>query len=268
MKPDLIPVTADAIKAITLHGDYSKLAEHDRVNVVLNICERLGIAPELNPFNYIPGKDGKLSLYANKSCASQLSSNRKLSVVVAKEEVVLDSVYKVTYRVTEPGREPTEDCGAVSLVYWRAGRGNQPGEWARIEGAGLADAVMKAHTKAKRRAILSHCGLGLPDREEEPIVILPADATVKEPEEDAGPGPAPKSKPANGAIEWVGAITEVRPEELPGGKACWTLLGDGAVEFRTIDPDHAQVEIGKRLTVAYKVNTRGSKVIESIGEAE
>lgn len=271
-KGGMIQVSQEAIKAISLSGDYSKLTESDRLNVVLSICEQLNLNPALNPFNYIPNKDGKIMLYPNKSCAAQLSSNRKLKCEVVSEGLALESVYTVKVRITE-GERVTEDVGAVAVTYFKKGENGQPGTWARLEGSGVADAIKKAHTQAKRRAVLAHCGLGLPEsQEEEPLIVIDTPAKVTD-------TPAPVKQEETKKLEqkpethkWTGKIASVRPEELPGGKACWTLIGHDGNVFKTADPvfkEHIEsIEEGKEYSIKYEPNKKGTYVVVKMGDAK
>src|SRR5260370_32382559 len=69
-----------------------------------------------------------------------------------------EDVYIVRARATMPDGRTDESLGAVSL--------------AGLEGEALANALMKAETKAKRRVALSICGLGMLDETE--VETLPS----------------------------------------------------------------------------------------------
>lgn len=268
MNSNMIQVSPDAIKAISLHGDYSKLSEADRLSVVLSICDQLNLNPALNPFNYIPNKDGKIMLYPNKSCSAQLASNRKLKCEVVSEGVALESVYEVKCRVTE-GERVTEDVGAVAITYWKKGDNGQPGSWARLEGSGIADAIKKAHTQAKRRTILAHCGLGLPDgQEEEPLVVLDTPVNVKdvpkdEPKHQELPAPKPQKD------KWRGMFDRVDSLES-NGKPVWAFIGTDGQEFKTADPVFTEngIEKGREYEVTFKTNGKGTRIIEKLKEVK
>lgn len=266
----MIQVSQEAIKAISLNGDYSKISEQDRLSVVLSICDQLNLNPALNPFNYITNKDGKIMLYPNKSCAAQLSSNRKLKCEVVSEGLALDSVYTVKVRVTE-GERVTEDVGAVAVTYFKKGDNGQPGAWVKLEGAGIADAIKKAHTQAKRRAVLAHCGLGLPEsQEEEPLVVIdtpskvtttPEPEPAKQQQEETKKLEAPKQDPG----KWTGKIASVRPEQLPTGKPCWTVIGHDGSIFKTADeifqPLFDAMTENSQYEIKYEPNKKGTWVI-------
>lgn len=289
-------IAPEIVSSIILRGDLSGLSEAQLTEYMVYRSRASGLDPACQPFIVLPGQDGKKQLYATKEAAAQLNQNRELSPEVSKEEWLLDNtVYKVTYKVKE-GVRTTEDCGAVALVVYQKGTQNRPGEYVKMSPAGVADAIMKAHTKAKRRAILSHCGIGTNDKEDAPLVVVdqgdgeeikPATATIKDrpkaekpkdkeqPEEKKGEG---ESKPTHdekkadgyqppGPDTWRGKITDVIAEQLPGGRPCWTLMGDGAVPFRTATAAHAEeVKEGVTYTIAFKKNGKGTLVVESIKE--
>jgi hypothetical protein len=288
-KQDLAQLDSGIVSSIILHNDLSKLSPEQRVEYVGYRCRASGLDPAGSPFTLIPNKEGKLLLYANKECAAQLNERRKLSPVASKEEILFDGkIYKVTYKVTEDGRI-TEDCGAVSLVWYdKASR-----TWKLLEGEGLADAIMKAHTKAKRRAILSHCGIGATDISGDEEVIKAAEAVVKEPlvvvdttpesakSEPETEKPKPEAKEKKGAKEektekvtvtpWRGKIKLVEEKQIGTGKDAlrfWTITGRDGLEFNTRDGSYADLACslgvnGGDAILAYEVNAKGSKVIRA-----
>ncbi|EAL1455223.1 hypothetical protein CK593_05360 [Campylobacter coli] len=135
-------------------GDLSKLSDVERASYVKNLCESLGLNMLTKPFEYIV-LNGKLTLYANKSATDQLRQIRKVSIT--KTEVVqVGDIYMVTaYAATPDGRTDC-DTGALNIK--------------NLDGDNLANAIMKAITKAKRRVTLSICGLGMLDESELEII--------------------------------------------------------------------------------------------------
>ncbi|ABS43875.1 hypothetical protein JJD26997_0304 [Campylobacter jejuni subsp. doylei 269.97] len=131
-------------------GDLSKLSDVERANYVKNLCESLGLNMLTKPFEYIV-LNGKLTLYANKSATDQLRQVRKVSITKTEVAQVGD-IYMVTaYAATPDGRTDC-DTGALNIK--------------NLGGDNLANAIMKAITKAKRRVTLSICGLGMLDESE------------------------------------------------------------------------------------------------------
>ncbi|EAJ1691368.1 hypothetical protein CIS02_05595 [Campylobacter coli] len=131
-------------------GDLSKLSDVERASYVKNLCESLGLNMLTKPFEYIV-LNGKLTLYANKSATDQLRQIRKVSITKTEVAQVGD-IYMVTaYAATPDGRTDC-DTGALNIK--------------NLGGDNLANAIMKAITKAKRRVTLSICGLGMLDDSE------------------------------------------------------------------------------------------------------
>ncbi|MHA6986353.1 hypothetical protein ACX6AX_04345 [Campylobacter jejuni] len=131
-------------------GDLSKLSDVERASYVKNLCESLNLNMLTKPFEYIV-LNGKLTLYANKSATDQLRQIRKVSITKTEVAQVGD-IYMVTaYAATPDGRTDC-DTGALNIK--------------NLGGDNLANAIMKAITKAKRRVTLSICGLGMLDESE------------------------------------------------------------------------------------------------------
>ncbi|EEU6682710.1 hypothetical protein HEF38_001797 [Campylobacter coli] len=140
-------------------GDLSKLSDVERASYVKNLCESLGLNMLTKPFEYIV-LNGKLTLYANKSATDQLRQIRKVSITKTEVAQVGD-IYMVTaYAATPDGRTDC-DTGALNIK--------------NLGGDNLANAIMKAITKAKRRVTLSICGLGMLDESELDLKVCGSD---------------------------------------------------------------------------------------------
>lgn len=155
---------AGAIEAALVEGDLSKLSTEDRIVYYSRMCESVGLNPTTKPFEYLK-LNGKLVLYALKGCTDQLRSLRSVSIAIVARENVGD-VYVVTARATMPDGRCDESTGAVAC--------------AGLRGENLANALMKAETKAKRRVTLSVCGLGILDESE--VDSIPSAQRVTEPQ--------------------------------------------------------------------------------------
>ena len=142
--------TAAVMERVLMVGDLSKLSAAERVSYYLQVCDSLGLNPATRPFDYIT-LQGKMQLYARRDAADQLRRRDKISITITAREKV-DDVYVVTARATAPDERTDEAIGAVPL--------------AGLRGEALANAFMKAETKAKRRVTLSICGLGFTDESE------------------------------------------------------------------------------------------------------
>lgn len=160
------PTVAEAIEKVLIQGDLSALTPEQRLEYYRAVCKSLGLNALTRPFSYIAFKETenslpRLALYATRDCGDQL---RKLhGVAVTKSERSMDEDF-VTVSVEVRNREGRTDTGTgvVSLMKWN----ERMKAWARLERRDLANAIMKAETKAKRRATLSVCGLGFLDESE------------------------------------------------------------------------------------------------------
>lgn len=144
--------TPDAaqIEQVLVKGDLSGLTESARVSYYNALCRSLGLNPLTQPFQYLT-LQGKLILYARRDATEQLRKIHGVSIERLEKERH-DDLYVVTAYAKDGSGRTDASTGAVPL-------GNLKGET-------LANAIMKAETKAKRRVTLSICGLGLLDETE------------------------------------------------------------------------------------------------------
>lgn len=170
--PTKVMPTADVIESVLIRGDLSKLNETQRNEYYLRVCESVGLNPLTQPFAYLT-LNGKLQLYAQKNCTDQLRSIYSVSVVDLTE-TERDGVFIVTAKVQGAGGRTDMAKGAVTIN--------------NLKGDALANALMKAETKAKRRATLSLCGLGMLDEIE--VETIPAGARATN---GANVAPAPEA---------------------------------------------------------------------------
>lgn len=143
------PLPAD-IEKVLVEGNLAALKPEQRVAYYNATCQSLGLNPLTTPFDYL-NLNGKLRLYAKKDATDQLRRHYAVSIHIVAREVFND-VYVVTARAVLPSGREDESTGAVSI------KGKS--------GEDLANAWMKAETKAKRRVTLSVCGLGFLDESE------------------------------------------------------------------------------------------------------
>lgn len=144
-----ISISEKAESAI-IEGDLKSLSPGERVQYYNRVCEAIGLLPTTRPFGYIT-LNGKLTLYALRGCTDQL---RKIHQVSIRIDSITASDGVITAQVSgtdRTGRTDTE-IGVVPI--------------GRAQGEELANARMKALTKAKRRLTLSLCGLGMLDESE------------------------------------------------------------------------------------------------------
>lgn len=138
------------IESLVLQGDISKMDSKQRVDYYKNFCESLGLNPLTQPFQIIKFQ-GKETLYAKKDATEQLRKIYGVSVVDMTESTV-NEVYIVKCKVQDKNGRYDMATGAVNIK--------------GLSGENLANAIMKAETKSKRRATLSICGLGMLDESE------------------------------------------------------------------------------------------------------
>ena len=192
------PTPGQIIESVITRGDLAKLSPEERTRYYSEVCRSVGLNPMTQPFQYLQ-LNGKLTLYARKDATDQLRQIHGVSLTIASREQVGD-VYVVTARATTASGRVDESIGAVSI--------------GTLKGDALANALMKAETKAKRRVTLSICGLGLldeteletiPNAQPEPMPALPA----KNASRAISAAPAPVAVAADtGLIEQLSQILD------------------------------------------------------------
>lgn len=171
------------VERVVITGDLSKLTPQERVEYYSRTCESLGLNPMTRPFDYVT-LNGKMQLYARKDATDQLRQLRRISITIVSREK-LEDTYVVTARAQTADGRTDESIGVVTI--------------GSMKGDSLANALMKAETKAKRRVTLSICGLGFTDETEVPTIMGAQRVTVdgdgviieQEPKMLRGPIPAP-----------------------------------------------------------------------------
>jgi hypothetical protein len=141
---------ATAIERLVMSGDYGALTVKQRVIYVEMLCEKLGVNWHTQPFIWVV-LNGKLTLYATRNATDQLRSTRGVSIQIVDRSQIGD-VFTVRALATMPDGRTDESLGAIGI--------------GGLGGESLANALMKAETKAKRRVTLSICGLSFLDEME------------------------------------------------------------------------------------------------------
>lgn len=159
---------AATLEQVLVGGDLGRLTPEQRVEYYNLVCSSVGLNPLTRPFDYI-NLSGKLTLYAKRDCTDQLRKIHGVSVTITARDMS-EGVYVVTARATDKDGRTDESTGAVAV-------GN-------LKGEALANALMKAETKAKRRVTLSICGLGLLDESEIEDANRAATETAHKEEDD------------------------------------------------------------------------------------
>lgn len=160
------PLPPEIVEKVVIGGDLAELDAAQRADYYGAVCRSLGLNPLTKPFEYLT-LNGRLRLYALRDCADQLRRLHGISIYIANRER-LNDIYVVTARAKDRHGREDESTGAVPL-------GN-------LRGDALANALMKAETKAKRRVTLSIAGLGWLDETEldtipqGPHAVMPPEA--------------------------------------------------------------------------------------------
>lgn len=138
------------MEKVVIQGDLAKLSPQDRITYYHALCRSTGLNPFTRPFEYMVLK-GKMVLYAKKDCTEQLRKIHGVSVV-DMESTIRDDILVTKVKVQDASGRTDIAMGAVCLSH--------------TTGESKANLYMKAETKAKRRATLSICGLGITDESE------------------------------------------------------------------------------------------------------
>lgn len=145
----LVAEVGEKVEQVFINGDLKNLTSDERVRYYNVVCKSLGLNPMTKPFEYVT-LNGKLTLYARKDATDQLRRIYSVSIDSVDTKQVGD-LFLVTAVASIGGRKDSA-TGALNI--------------ANLKGEALANAIMKAETKAKRRVTLSICGLGFLDETE------------------------------------------------------------------------------------------------------
>lgn len=167
--------SAALLEQVLVEGNLEKLTADQRLSYYQQVCESVGLNPLTKPFAYIK-LNGKLTLYALKDATDQLRRLHRISVQIMQRQFK-EGLYVVTARATTPDGRYDEEDGVVSV----RGQG----------GEALANAMLKAVTKAKRRVTLAVCGLGWLDETEVETIPMAERISVAESGEIAGTSQPP-----------------------------------------------------------------------------
>lgn len=194
-----VTLSPEVIRALILNGDISKLTEDQKVQYYKYTCERVGLDYKANPFQFLK-LQGKEVLYLVRAGAQQLNQLHKVSHQITSRELIPDAgIYQVTARASQPDGRYTESIGAVNIQ--------------NLKGDNYANAIMKAETKAKRRATLDLLGLGMLDETE--VETIPNAITI---EPKKLPDKQPEVKNLHGDFEACESIADV--------KRLWETMND------------------------------------------
>lgn len=164
-----------------MNANIQTLTAAERVQYLNVMAQSRGLNPMMRPFDLIEDpKSKRVTVYANSGAADQFADNRKLSrrLVYAgplcvflegddgrvhpKPDMILKAdVFVTLWRVEEVIKDKDGKPESVRVTY-DMGANN----WREAEGEGLVNMILRTFTKGDRRAVLGHCGVGLPDRTE------------------------------------------------------------------------------------------------------
>ncbi len=282
----ITPVVGADIERVLLQGDLSKLGAEQRLSYYKALCESLGLNPLTQPFEYLT-LNGKLVLYAKKTAAEQLRLKHGVSVTDMKAEVI-QGVYVVTVSVQDAKGRTDMGTGAVPVE-------GQSGDK-------LANAIMKAETKAKRRATLSICGLGMLDETE--LETIPgavkfdreqyAKAKVAELQQENKPSSVQEKLAADivgndpvvfdrfvhedgktGEAQMLirkvrDAVTKSATPAKNGKPYVWVEYGDEQGQaltcFDTALFDELKASVGSTINVMFRVGTKGDSITQILAD--
>lgn len=147
---EAIATVAPAVESLLIQGDLKALNTEQRLQYYNALCGSLGLNPLSRPFEYIT-LSGKLTLYARKDATEQLRRIYGVSITDLSAQMQ-GEIYVVTAKAKDREARTDAATGAVSIK--------------GLGGEAMANAIMKAETKSKRRVTLSLCGLGMLDETE------------------------------------------------------------------------------------------------------
>lgn len=153
------PIDHAAIEKALMAGDISKMDSHTRVQFYLALCHSTGLNPLTRPFITMKGQDGSMQWYPTSGACEQLRKVHHVSIALLSRERSDDGLYCVTVKACLPGGRQEESQGVVYV--------------GGLKGQDLANALMRCESKAKRRATLAICGLGISLAEEETGPVVP-----------------------------------------------------------------------------------------------
>ena len=226
---------ASKLEKVLVSGDLAALTPDQRVYYYHEVCESVGLNPLTKPFDYL-SLNGKLVLYANRGCTDQLRSIRSIEVLSLERAREDDLAIVIAHGRDRTGRRDSA-LGAVSIK--------------NLAGEALANALMKAETKAKRRLTLSLSGLGLLDEVEVDTVPgawrADVDVSTGEITESAAPSQSLAERVAAKA-----ATVTAEPEAASEPVLVTSVPAEGSQLADVAVPDQTQCES----TAPYEGNAR------------
>jgi hypothetical protein len=158
----LAKATPEVMAALVIKGDLAGLSLESKTTYYVAMAQACGLNPATRPFEFLE-LNGRTVLYVKKEATDQLRLLKKVSLKVVRREKD-GEVYLVEVKASTPDGRVDFATGAVSLgKKWD----KKSQDYTQIQSPDdLANSMMRAETKAKRRATLSICGLGCLDESE------------------------------------------------------------------------------------------------------
>ena len=141
---------ASIINAALAQGDIGRMTDAEKTAYYLRVCKSMGLNPDTRPLGYLTCQ-GRVILYATKNCTDQLRAIHGVSMVSHQMDVE-NGVLTVTVTMRAPNGRTDTEMGCVTVE--------------NLKGDQLANARMRAMTKAKRRCTLALVGLSCLDESE------------------------------------------------------------------------------------------------------
>jgi hypothetical protein len=143
------------LEKVIINNDLGSLSPIEKVEHIKRVCDSIGLNALTKPIQLIKFQ-GKEVMYFTRDATDQLRNINKVSVTKLEKEFN-DGIYIVTAYVETPDGRKDASTGAIMTK--------------GLAGDALCNAIMKAESKAKRRATLSICGLGFAMDESETDTI-------------------------------------------------------------------------------------------------
>ena len=144
-------------KVVLAGGDLSALTADEKLQFIKIMEKQSGLEDQVAPFKILK-IEGREVLYADKGTAEALRRKHNLSFTEPRFEkegniyTCIIGIQNIVDAKHQNGVRTDYDCGVVSVE--------------GLDALGTANAKMACMTKAKRRATLSFCGLGMIDESE------------------------------------------------------------------------------------------------------
>lgn len=154
------PSYMEKMMAVIMEGDISQMTPIEKAQFCYQLAVSCGLNPLTKPFDILK-LGGRTVIYANRTCADQIRKRDNLKSRVTysgpmmmKPNEFREDVYMVMVELEAPDGRTETGIGCINIH--------------QHSGEALANAVMKCHTKALRRATMSMGGLGFLDEVELP----------------------------------------------------------------------------------------------------